>query len=280
MQSPRWVSFMEELNDVARRGGLAEYKTYSRIWEYPWLWFQLESLANQNLRVLDAGSERSPFPWFLAIRGFEVIVSDISLDYWGMWRAASKKLGAAPKLQILDSQNLNVPTASIDIYESISIIEHVPNKTAALAEAARVLKPGGLLLLTFDVCEPNMGMTFPAWNGQALTMQELDRMFVESPWFERGLEQIPWNLATIPEYLAWVRTTAPHHNYGCGAVAVRRTSKDWTEPAGIKRIAPNSYFENLAPEALWRVRKLRSRVGSLLPDRVRSAVRKVLSRRD
>jgi ubiquinone/menaquinone biosynthesis C-methylase UbiE len=269
---------MDDLNGVARRGGLSEYKTYSRIWEYPWLWFHLQSLANQNFRILDAGSERSPFPWFLATQGFDVIVSDISLEYWGLWKETSRKLRVAPRLQILDSQNLNLPTASMDIYESISIIEHVPNKVAAIEEAARVLKPGGLLLLTFDICEPDMGMTFPAWNGRALTMQELDQLFVDSPWFERGLEHIKWNVETIPEYLSWVRTTAPHHNYACGAVAIRRTLEGWTEPSGKKRITPKSYFfQNLAPETLWRIRSLKSHVGSLLPQAARSAIRKALS---
>lgn len=31
-----------------------------------------------------------------------------------------------------------------------------------------MLKPGGLLCLTSDICEPALGMTFPEWNRTAL----------------------------------------------------------------------------------------------------------------
>src|SRR5260370_38593683 len=147
---------MGDLNAVASGAGLTEYTTYGRIWEYPWLWFHLKDLP-RNARVLDIGSERSPFPWQLATRGFHVTVSDVSDEYWNVWKQASRRLGVAPRLRILDSQDLALPTGSLDVYESISILEHVPHKEAAIAEAARVLKPGGLLLLTFDICEPDMG---------------------------------------------------------------------------------------------------------------------------
>jgi SAM-dependent methyltransferase len=112
---------------------------------------------------------------------------------------------------------------------SVSIIEHIRDKEQAIKEAARVLRPGGLLIMSFDICEPNMGMTFPKWNGQALTMFEFDTLFTNSPWFEAGLSELPWNTDDIPKYLSWNRTTAPHHNYVTGAVVVRRSDRIWKE---------------------------------------------------
>jgi hypothetical protein len=101
------------------------------------------------------------------------------------------------------------------------------DKVKAITEAARVLKPGGLLILTFDICEPDMGMTFPEWNGRALTMQEFDDIFMKSGWFETGTSEQSWNTADIPEYLSWNRTTAPHHNYITGAALFRRNRAIW-----------------------------------------------------
>jgi len=224
---------MEQINEVASSAGLVEYRTYSRIWEYPWLWLQLSPLEARGARILDIGSETSPFPWFLGKRGLEVIVSDVTANYWRAWRRAEKRLGVSVDKRILDAQDLDLPTAGLDVYLSVSVMEHVPDKAEAIAEAARVLRPGGLLVMTFDICEPGMGMTFPEWNGRALTMREFDDLFRDNPWFEPGLADLRWNTEDIPEYLAWHRTTAPHHNYVTGGAAIRRNGREW-EDSGRK----------------------------------------------
>ncbi len=230
LQSEPFRARMEEINSLARRGSLQEYATYCRIWEYPWVTFQLQQLKGRGLRLLDVGSEISPLPWFLASQGFDVTVSDFTASYWRRWQRATQQLEILAQRRILDCQELDLPTASVDIYLSASVIEHVPFKQNAIAEAARVLRPGGILLMTFDICEPEMGMTFPAWNGRALSMREFDQLFGHSTWFDPELSRLSWNTDVIPEYLAWHRTTAPHHNYVTGGVLVRRNQRTWEEP--------------------------------------------------
>lgn len=229
IHAPEAQQFMQELNRFARDHGLQEYDTYSRIWEYPWLWFRLRELQRRNLTLLDIGSETSPFPWFLATRGFRVIVSDVTARWWDLWSAVNRQLGGVVAQRIVDSQDTDLGTASVDICLSVSVIEHVPDKRKVIAETARILRPGGLLLMTYDICEPDRGMTFPEWNGRALSMGETDALFRDSEWFEPGLAELPWNSADIPEYLAWHRTTAPHHNYVTGAARVERNGRAWSE---------------------------------------------------
>ncbi len=229
LQSSEYVQIMQQVNRVAARGELQEYTTYSRLWEYPWIWLQLETLRETRKTVLDVGSQYSPFPWFLSLQGFDVIVSDYAAACWETWQHASRLLNITPRRYVLDSQNLDLPTASIDIYLSVSVIEHVADKTKAIAQAARVLRPGGLLIITFDICEPEMGMTFPEWNGCALSMCEFDALFRDSPWFESGLAELSWNTQAIPAYLAWNRSTAPHHNYVTGAAVVQRNARVWND---------------------------------------------------
>lgn len=273
LRDPRAVAFMEELNVVARSGGLTEYITYSRIWEYPWIWFRLRDFP-RSTRILDVGSERSPFPWYLRMQGFDVIVSDVTEEHWDLWKEASRRIGVSPRLRILDSQDLALATASVDVYESVSILEHVPNKQAAIEEAARVLKPGGLLLMTFDVCEPDMGMTFPEWNGRAVTMGEFDGLIAGSPWFEKGPGDIKWNTESIPEYLAWVRTTAPHHNYACGAAAIQRNQRVWSDGSRKNKVIElRGTFRTLRPAARRHLRNLGGQIKSKLPGPFRSALR-------
>jgi len=275
---PRAVAFMEELNVVARRGGLTEYTTYSRIWEYPWLWFHLKDLP-RNARVLDIGSERSPFPWYLRTQGFDVIVSDVTGEHWDLWKEASRRIGVSPRLRILDSQDLALATASVDVYESISILEHVPDKAKAIEEAGRVLRPGGLLLLTFDVCEADMGMSFPDWNGRAVSMREFDGLFANSPWFEAGLPGLKWNAESIPDYLNWHRTTAPHHNYVTGAIAIRRNQETW--PNARKKdplMDLKGTLRTVSPSVNWHIRDTSRRIKRRLPRRVHSLLKSAKAR--
>lgn len=231
LKNRRFEEIVRQVDEVATLSCVLKKTIYSRVWEYPWIWLQLETLQNRGLRILDIGSEKSPFPFFLARKGFDVIVSDVDTNRLRMWKRASHELGVSVEKDILDAQNLNILTASLDIYQSVSVIEHVPNKSQVIAEAARVLRPGGLLIMTFDICESDMGMTFPKQNGEALSMQEFDRIFQNSPWFETGVSQLPWNTKDIPDYLAWHRTTEPWHNYVTGGVVVRRNKQPWIEPA-------------------------------------------------
>jgi SAM-dependent methyltransferase len=226
---PDYIMCMEEINKIAHEGGLQEYTTYCRIWEYPWVWFQLEPLKGHKLRMLDVGSEKSSFPWFLAKQGFDVVVSDVTPKNWQLWEMASRELGVNVHKRILDAQDLDLHTASVDIYLSVSVIEHISNKPQVIAEAARVLRPDGLFVMTFDICEQDMGMTFPEWNGRALTMQEFDELFKNSPWFESGLSDLAWNTEDIPDFLAWHRITAPWHNYVAGAAVIQRSALVWQE---------------------------------------------------
>jgi ubiquinone/menaquinone biosynthesis C-methylase UbiE len=229
LQSVKYNGIMRKINQIAAKTGLQQYSTYSRIWEYPWVWLQLESLKEKSLSVLDIGSGQSPFPWFLATQGFNVTVSDTAANNWEVWKKACQKLGVSVNMRVLDAQCLYLPTGSVDIYLSVSVIEHVLNKAKVIAEAARVLRPGGLLIMTFDICEPDMGMTFPKWNGCALTMDEFDDLLTSSTWFEPGLSELRWNTEDIPDYLAWNRTTAPWHNYVTGATVVCRNDKPWVD---------------------------------------------------
>ncbi len=270
----RWANFMDELNHVARRGGLAEYKSYSRVWEYPWLWFQLED-APRSLRILDIGSEKSAYPWLLAEKGFDVTVSDVTSSYWGLWKSAQRSLGVRPTLKILDTQTLALPTASFDVYQSVSILEHVPDKAKALKEAARVVRPGGLLLMTFDICEAEMGMTFPQWNGRAVSMAELDKLFADCPWFERGLVDVAWNVETIDEYWAWHRTTAEHHNYVTGAISVKRTQEPWADERSEAPPAEARYQE-FKLEMQWWFGEFSRQVKGQIPKPVHSLLKRVV----
>jgi SAM-dependent methyltransferase len=105
---------------------------------------------------------------------------------------------------------------------SFSVIEHQPDKRRAISEIARILKRNAPFFISFDICEADRGMTFPEWNGRAITLAEFEGEIWRHPAF--GNREMPaWNLADIADYHAWHLRSAPHHNYVTGAaVLVKR----------------------------------------------------------
>ncbi|MBL9206466.1 MAG: methyltransferase domain-containing protein [Opitutaceae bacterium] len=229
MFSVRWRSFMEELNTFAAPLGLREFRTWSKIWEYPALWFAgLETVDWSRARLLDIGSELSALPWWLASRGARVTLVEASENYCQHWIFVRNKLGLQDRVDwhIVPDASLPVPSSCIDVVTSLSVIEHQADKTKAVSEVARVLKPGGLFALSFDLAEPELGMSYPAWNGRALTRGEFEQLLARHPHLELQ-PPLVWNDEDIAPFLSWHRQTAPHHTYVTGAAVLRRVPDGW-----------------------------------------------------
>lgn len=89
-------------------------------------------------RVLDLGCGGGLLSAYLAQRGARWLGVDLS---GASLRAGSERLGA--RFARADVLRLPVADASMDVVLAADVLEHVPSLDAALAEAARVLKPGG-----------------------------------------------------------------------------------------------------------------------------------------
>lgn len=228
MFSPEWINFIDELNAFAAPLGLRQFTNWSKLWEYPWLWHHgLRSLDWRGLRVVDLGSEQSPLPWWLATKGAHVTLIETSRNWIEQWESVRVALGGVKvDWQIVDSCRLPIAENSVDVVTSLSVIEHQDDKALAIGEVARVLKSGGLFAVSFDICEPSLGMTFPEWNGRALTMDEFEQTIWKHPAFGHHISP-DWNREDIPPFLRWHRQTAPHHNYVTGAAVLRK------KPAGL-----------------------------------------------
>lgn len=225
MFAPEWTGFIDELNAFAEPLGLRQFTNWSKLWEYPSLWHQgLSRVDWRGCRLLDLGTELSPFPWWLATKGARVTLVEARPDWVELWGALRSRLGGvAVDWEIVNSSRLPFPDASFDVVTSFSVIEHQDDKALAAAEVGRVLRPGGRFAISFDICEPDRRMTFPEWNGHALTMADFESMVSRQPAFRGG--GIPdWNIEDIGPFLRWHRSTAPHHNYVTGAAILEKRS--------------------------------------------------------
>lgn len=74
----------------------------------------------------------------------------VSLDYPAI---GAVRYAARPRV-FGDAQSLPVRSASVDAVTMLEVIEHLPDPDRALAEAHRVLRPGGILVLSAPFAYP------------------------------------------------------------------------------------------------------------------------------
>lgn len=222
VESHRYREFMRNLNEFAHGLELRTFRGWSKNWEYPWVWVNT-ILESPWSKVLDIGSELSPIPAFMArTMGCNVTMVEreqMRGELLLRWVELRKKIHI--EWAFTESELLPFADETFDLVTSFSVIEHQQDKQKAITEAIRVLRPGGTLAITFDICEPEMGMTYPAENGEALTMDSFDKLIWQRPEFgnKRAIE---WNTEDIPGFLQWHVDGNPRHNYVAGGAILRK----------------------------------------------------------
>lgn len=99
--------------------------------------------AHPGNRVLDLGAGSGTFTNRLAARGFEVTSTDVTDEALEVLRTRV----AGPVVRA-DATSLPFPSASFDAVVLGEVLEHVEDDAGALSEAARVLRPHGILGLS------------------------------------------------------------------------------------------------------------------------------------
>jgi protein-tyrosine sulfotransferase len=222
LESAEFVQLMEWINGFAAPWRLRTFTDWSKVWEYPWLWLNVFSrIRLEGARVYDLGSELSPLPWILALLGARVTLVETNRQFITRWKRLRDGLRVNVDWAIVESERIPAPDGKADLVTSFSVLEHMADKEAAIGEAARVLKPGGVLAVSCDICEPGMGMSGPEWNGRPLTIAEFERtVWGHSLFGNEGPAGL--DFGRIPEFLAWHRRSASHHNYTVAAAAMVR----------------------------------------------------------
>lgn len=105
---------------------------------------------------------------FLAAGGGRVTVADINQEMLsvGKNRARRRHLGSSIEWLCANGESLPVPSASVDAVTCAFGIRNMTNKAQALAEAYRVLKPGGrFLCLEFSrLALPGLGSLYDRYS--------------------------------------------------------------------------------------------------------------------
>jgi SAM-dependent methyltransferase len=139
-----------------RRWGADPLHHVTRQWEYPFVGSQLDRMRDAGeptKTVLDAGSGTTFFPYFVADSWPDAVVECIDQD--AMVRDTHRRLTSPARARVRcetgDLHALPYDAGRFDAIYCISVLEHTRDYRAILAEFARVLRPGGRLMGTFDV---------------------------------------------------------------------------------------------------------------------------------
>jgi SAM-dependent methyltransferase len=131
------------------------FHQWSRRYEYPFIMHELEKLRRdgQILKVLDAGSGATFFPFYVQEDLYPVQVTCLDSDrrLKPIFNQLNEGQRAKVNFELGDIGRMPLQAASFDAVYCISVLEHTTCFETSVSECARVLKPGGRLLLTFDV---------------------------------------------------------------------------------------------------------------------------------
>lgn len=116
-----------------------------------WLGRALASIP-PGQRILDAGAGQSQYKRFCAHLDY---VSQDFGRYDGQGDGTGLQKGEWDQSQldiVCDMTDIPEPDASFDAVMCIEVLEHVPDPIRALRELARLLRPGGTLIVTAPFC--------------------------------------------------------------------------------------------------------------------------------
>ncbi len=211
----------------------AVFESYKH-WDNPW------AISNANLKqgmkVLDCGSGRGVLQFYLASKGVEVHAVDISHnrsklfkkiqqvlrniniryepDPYIVHRKLNRKYHVNVRFKHESAESLSFPDNFFDRVFCISVIEHMGNGVLirSIQEIERVLKPGGLLLLTFDF-HPLPDPTIIGFTGIEFRKKVIENCSLKIAQNEPDFTIENWD-AYIREINAFFSTHNPNTSFG------------------------------------------------------------------
>jgi SAM-dependent methyltransferase len=171
---------------------LQPINSYTRFPEYHFLECQMKRglqdfpSTDTPIRILDVGSPKC-FGLYLAFYfNIEIHLTDIDAASVNeaeiLWDAIKRRARGKALFSLQDARALKYSNQEFDIVYSMSVIEHVEGQAGdskSMREMVRVLKPGGLLLVTVPVGQKYVEQERVGFQGAARTTGDRNRYFFQ-----------------------------------------------------------------------------------------------------
>lgn len=135
-----------------------DHSTVNRIFVEDFLQVWRQKLGAATGEVLDLGTGTAQIPIALLARepGFHVVGIDLAESMLSLGRRNAAVAGFARQIQLecVDAKRLPYAAGRFAAVMSNSIVHHIPEPGEVLAEACRVLRPGGALFVR-DLLRPD-----------------------------------------------------------------------------------------------------------------------------
>lgn len=158
---------------------------WSRQWEYPYVYRSVrEYLYTRRIRhspamILDAGSGITFFPYYLksTVRDLDITCCDSDGALAPLFDQVNRSVETGGEVKFIEADMHTLPFKddSMDVIYCISVLEHTRCYSLILDDFRRILRPGGCLVLTFDIGLDGVSDIAPE-SAHAL-LEEIDRKF-------------------------------------------------------------------------------------------------------
>jgi 2-polyprenyl-3-methyl-5-hydroxy-6-metoxy-1,4-benzoquinol methylase len=132
---------------------------WSRAWEYPYAYYHLQqeieaSRGSRTVTVVDLGSGVTFFPFAVARLGVRVNCLDIDPVCKQDLERAAEVVSHVPgsvDCALISDTKFPLRNGEVDAVYCISVLEHIEDVEDNIQEIARILRPGGMFILTIDL---------------------------------------------------------------------------------------------------------------------------------
>jgi len=172
------------LEDYSKKWISDSLHQWSRQWEYPFAYTKITShrstCADKALNILDAGSGITFFPYFLKLSfpHSSIYCCDYDASLKNTYQLINRGENQPISFSVAALENTKFQDAFFDCVCCISVLEHTANYQQIIDEFYRIMKPDGLLVITFDISLDGYRDISPA-SAQRLLMTLKNRFSVD-----------------------------------------------------------------------------------------------------
>ena len=143
------------LENYAKRWVRDSLHQWSRQWEYPYVFNRVETIIKnrETSKILDAGSGITFFPYFLKslYPSMDVYCADNDTNLESIYQQINMHGPVQVNFSCSDLKKLPFALEQFDVVYCVSVLEHTDDYAGIIEEFHKVLRPGGRLVITFDI---------------------------------------------------------------------------------------------------------------------------------